>query len=200
MVRIETATADDAEEAAVVLAEAFADDPVIARFVPPTASRREQRLRGMFRGAVRAAGPGNVDIARDDTRGEVILGVAVWRAPEGGAGVVGALAALGSALRALGPRGVLMLGQYNRALRPHVPKEPHWHLEDIGTRAEARGLGVGKALLTHRLAIVDRSQRPAVLEATTPASRRLYERYGFAAAAEPTTGLLSGAAVMVRPA
>lgn len=199
MVRIETATADDTEEAAAVLAEAFATDPVIARFVPLSASRREQRLRGMFRGAVRAAGPANVDVARDDAGGG-ILGVAVWRAPEGGAGPVGALAALGSALAALGPRGVLLLGRYNRALRPHVPQEPHWHLEDIGTRAAARGLGVGRALLTHRLAIVDDSGRPAVLEATTPASRRLYERFGFTAAAEPDSGPLAGAAVMVRPA
>ncbi|NJP68938.1 GNAT family N-acetyltransferase [Streptomyces spiramenti] len=199
MVRIETATADDTEEAAAVLAEAFAADPVIARFVPPTAARRDQRLRGMFRGAVRAAGPENVDIARDGAH-DAILGVAVWRSPEGGAGPLGGLAALGSAFAALGPRGVLTLGRYNRALRPHVPAGPHWHLEDIGTRSAARGLGVGRALLTHRLAIVDRSGRPAVLEATTPASRRLYERFGFAAEAEPTTGPLSGAAVMVRPA
>lgn len=41
---------------------------------------------------------------------------------------------------------------------------------------------MGSALLEYRLRAIDTQAIPAYLEATTPASRRLYERHGFQAA------------------
>jgi ribosomal protein S18 acetylase RimI-like enzyme len=57
--------------------------------------------------------------------------------------------------------------------------EPHWYLPLIGVRPENQGKGYGSQLLSHALAVVDRDHVPAFLEATTPDSRRLYERHGF---------------------
>jgi GNAT superfamily N-acetyltransferase len=44
--------------------------------------------------------------------------------------------------------------------------------------------GLGSALLQHALKVVDRDKLPAYLEATSPDSRRLYERHGFEAIGE----------------
>ncbi|EXG80998.1 GNAT family N-acetyltransferase [Cryptosporangium arvum] len=60
--------------------------------------------------------------------------------------------------------------------QPHRPEEPHWYLSDIAVVAAARRAGIGSALLAHRLG---RIGGPAYLEATTPSSQRLYQRFGF---------------------
>ena len=42
-----------------------------------------------------------------------------------------------------------------------------------------RGAGIGTTLLRHHLASLDASGTAAYLEATSPRSRGLYERFGF---------------------
>jgi ribosomal protein S18 acetylase RimI-like enzyme len=59
------------------------------------------------------------------------------------------------------------------------PHEPHWHLPLIGTDPTQQGKGHGSALLRHALAICDRQQIPAYLEATSERSVPLYRRHGF---------------------
>ncbi|MFJ3941743.1 GNAT family N-acetyltransferase [Streptomyces parvus] len=59
------------------------------------------------------------------------------------------------------------------------PRYQHWYLIDIAVDGTARGLGIGSALLAHRLASIDAQAAPAYLEATAPANQRLYERFGF---------------------
>jgi puromycin N-acetyltransferase len=49
----------------------------------------------------------------------------------------------------------------------------------VAVTPEAQGSGVGTRLLRHRLAEIDDAGAAAYLEATTPASRQLYERLGF---------------------
>ena len=67
------------------------------------------------------------------------------------------------------------------------------------TGPQARGKGVGSALLAHRLRVVDHSANPlAFLESTTPASRRLYERFGFEAVGSVPTLPGQSSTAMVR--
>src|SRR6266540_346463 len=62
--------------------------------------------------------------------------------------------------------------------------EPHWYLPLIGVDPVHQGRGLGSALLRHALKNCDRDHLPAYLEATSPSSRRLYERHGFEATGE----------------
>jgi len=59
------------------------------------------------------------------------------------------------------------------------PNEPHWHLPLIGTDPTQQGKGHGSALLRHALAVCDRQQALAYLEATSERSVPLYQRHGF---------------------
>jgi ribosomal protein S18 acetylase RimI-like enzyme len=64
------------------------------------------------------------------------------------------------------------------------PTEPHWYLPFIAVDPMHQGRGLGSALLIHALQICDQDGLPAYLEATSPNSRRLYERHGFQALGE----------------
>jgi ribosomal protein S18 acetylase RimI-like enzyme len=59
------------------------------------------------------------------------------------------------------------------------PDEPHWYLPMIGVDPVHQGKGYGSRLLAQALSVVDSEGLPAYLEATTTASRALYERHGF---------------------
>lgn len=59
------------------------------------------------------------------------------------------------------------------------PEEPVWYLAMIGVDPSCQGGGLGSALLSHALEIVDIQGKPAYLEATTTRSRDLYSRHGF---------------------
>ncbi|MFC3997626.1 GNAT family N-acetyltransferase [Nocardiopsis sediminis] len=189
---------NEAGTAARVLAGAFADDPVMARLVRPAARNRRAKLTELFRAAVLSSRPQDVDVARRDGSDE-ILGVAVWRSPAGGGPLLRAVPALLRAAAVLGPGSLLALARYDLAVRPHLPPPPYWHLVDIGVSATARGEGVGTALLNHRLGVIDARGEAVFLEATTPESRRLYERSGFQACGA-LTGVTAGATAMLRPA
>ena len=65
-------------------------------------------------------------------------------------------------------------------LAVHRLAEVHWHLAQIGVSAEARGAGVGPALLAGRLAVIDSTGLPAYLESSNERNRALYRRMGFA--------------------
>ena len=77
--------------------------------------------------------------------------------------------------------------KHQKAVDLHQPDGPHWYLHDIATSPDVRGQGIGSALLRRRLALIDAQPAPVFLEATTDASRRLYERYGFSVVAEVST-------------
>jgi len=60
------------------------------------------------------------------------------------------------------------------------PSFPHWYLPLAGVDPPAQGRGLGSTLLRYALAACDRDGLPAYLEATSPRSRDLYARRGFA--------------------
>lgn len=59
------------------------------------------------------------------------------------------------------------------------PTQPHFYLHLLGARAQARGQGLGSALLRRVLSICDAEALPAFLEATSPRNEALYQRHGF---------------------
>lgn len=197
MITIRTATADDAPALGRLLGEAFRDDPAWAQFYPDPATRAE-RLTAHYRRSVRRH-PERVDVATDDGR---VVGALLWEPPE----AAGAGAAIRSVLtqaiqsarsRLPGGRGI----RHTREVDSHRPPEPHWYLHDIGAGPEARGRGVGSALLEHRLGLVDQSGTALMfLEATTPGSRRLYERFGFEAVGSVPTQPGHASTAMIRRA
>jgi GNAT superfamily N-acetyltransferase len=77
-----------------------------------------------------------------------------------------------------GPRlgEVLHLFELMAEFHPH---EPHWYLPLIGVDPVYQGQGYGTQLMQHGLKTCNRDHLPAYLEATSPDSRRLYERHGF---------------------
>lgn len=179
MISVTPARAAELAPASAILAEAFAQDPVMAAVVPGT-RRRHERLIDLFHGLL-ASGPyatGTVDLARDADG--TILGVAAWEGPHAERGALARQASeLPRFARALGwlgmPRALSLLSRLAR----HRPRAPHWYLAEIGVSAAARGRGVGKALLSAQLDTLDATRQTAYLESSTPDNRRLYRRLGF---------------------
>ena len=197
---IRTARAADLDDVTRVLAEAFAEDPVLAGFVP-AGPRHRDRLALLFAALLRS-GPlpdGTVDVAVDARGG--VLGAAVWEAP-GGIAAHRTLRQAPTFLRALGVMGAVRAAVRLRTLDRARPGLPHWRLAEVGVGAAARGLGVGSALLAHGLARVDGDGdgSAAYLESSTARNRALYLRNGFAELG-PLTGLgVSCPVAMWRPA
>ena len=67
----------------------------------------------------------------------------------------------------------------------HPGHASHAYLLFIGVVPERQGQGVGNSLLAAGLGEVDRSARPAYVEASTPRNAALYARHGFELMSEP---------------
>ncbi len=180
MISITRASVDQLPSAAVILAEAFIDDPVMAAILPPC-DRRRERLTTLFLAILRS-GPhpaGAVDIAVRDSDG-VVVGAAAWEAPGSLRGSTWRhLLELPRFAEALGVRGLIPAARILFRMERTRPSVPHWYLGQIGVSSAARGLGVGSRLLATHLAVVDAGRQYAYLESSTPANRRLYLRSGF---------------------
>jgi len=70
--------------------------------------------------------------------------------------------------------------QVYEALEALHPKEPHRYLGTLGVDPPLQRRGVGGALLSKWLAVVDREGAPAYLETDSERSVSFYERAGFA--------------------
>ncbi|MFI5694100.1 hypothetical protein ACIA58_19795 [Kribbella sp. NPDC051586] len=168
MVEVRVAPKQDRKAVSVVLADAFAADPVV-RWLLPKAGR-DVRMFRVLTSQLHAA-PGCADIALD--KGEPV-GAALWDPPghslslgQGLAAMAGLLLAMGSGFR----RGA----ELERAFTRVKPAGQFWYLAQLG--ASTPGRGVGSALLEHRLASID---GPAYLESSNLRNVPLYERFGFA--------------------
>jgi ribosomal protein S18 acetylase RimI-like enzyme len=167
---IGSATAADAERVVATLTHAFSADPLV-RWVYPDPKQYWTYWPEVLRlyGA-RALAHGTADHA------DGFVGVALWLPPGVGPDEE-ALAAL--MLRSVPEREQADVFHMLEHMGAAHPSEPHWYLPFIGVAPLRQGEGVGSALLRHALARCDREGRPAYLDATSPGSRRLYERHGF---------------------
>lgn len=197
MVEVRAAAASDAQTIGKMLGEAFGADPAWAQFFPDEASR-PARLTAHYRRQVQRHSD-RVDVAVEDGQ---TLGALLWEPPHREAGRWSRWGERGAAvLRLLISPTARRGAAHTRAVDAHRPSEPHWYLHDIAAGPRARGRGVGSTLLRHRLNIIDRGgPEPVFLEATTPGSRRLYERFGFLPVGTVPTGPGQKSTAMIRPA
>lgn len=181
MVTISPTTPADTDSIAEILGAAFASDPVWRAIFLNVPDPRP-RIAAAYRRDIKRH-PDWVDTARDEAG--TVLGALLWEPPLEGLGSQTVLSRLGATvalpLISLFSSTARRARLHDRAVDEFRPAEPHWYLHDIATSPQARGQGVGKALLQHRLDIVDLDPMPVFLESTTPASRRLYEHFGFEA-------------------
>ncbi|WP_165350336.1 GNAT family N-acetyltransferase [Xylanimonas protaetiae] len=179
-VHIDQADPSEIEACAAIIAAALLDDPVLRTFVRGDHDRLG-RLTDLHVALLRngPAHGGAIDVARADPGGRVV-GVAAWEGPDGHAPWWTQVRDVPRTLRAIGLRHAAASLRAQSAFDAARPRTPHWFLADIAVAPAAQGLGAGSALLRHRLGAIDAGPRlPAYLEATTPGSRRLYERWGF---------------------
>jgi ribosomal protein S18 acetylase RimI-like enzyme len=167
MLEVRRATAQDRKAISTVLATAFAADPVM-RWLMPKPGRDVRTFRG-FTTHLHAA-PGCADIALDD--GEPV-GAALWDPPGHHLSLGQGLAGLASLLLAMGP-GLRRGAALEHAFAQARPAGQYWYLAQIG--ASRPGLGIGSALLEHRLADIE---GPAYLESSNRRNVPLYQRFGF---------------------
>jgi GNAT superfamily N-acetyltransferase len=159
---------------AVVLA--FAADPFVRWLLPdPAVFLRTFSKIARLHGERTAANDGA--FGRRDCRG-----AAFWYLP----GVHPDGGALGPVLEEAGVSH--RVAAVFDAAAVHEPTGPYFYLRQIGLDPPLQGQGHGRALLVAGLAEVDRQHSTAYLEATSNASRMLYERHGFATLGEITVG------------
>ncbi|MGH3713255.1 MAG: GNAT family N-acetyltransferase [Micromonosporaceae bacterium] len=77
--------------------------------------------------------------------------------------------------------------QLDRLLADAHPTDPHAHLAFAAVTPKRQHEGIGTALIAHRHALLDYQGRAAYLEASSPASRDLYARLGYAETGNPLT-------------
>ena len=178
MFTIAPASSADVLAAASVLASAFTNDTVMGTLIE--GEHKQSRLARLFRALMRtgALRAGRIDLVRSDTDGG-LLGAAIWEPPGQHASLLKQARELPGFLRALGWGGLGRAIRIQTTLAHHRPAEPHWYLAQIGVSADARGRGVGSALLESRLKKVDADGLPAYLEASNERNRDLYRRHGF---------------------
>jgi ribosomal protein S18 acetylase RimI-like enzyme len=198
-VHIGLAGKNDIPTCARLIAEALRDDPVVRQIVGGDEDRTT-RLTELYTAELRtgALAHGVIDVARTAPGGPII-GVAAWEGPHHAVADWRQLLELPRYLRAIGPRHVPAAFRALRAFSGPRPTTRHWYLADIAASPNTRGRGVGSALFTYRLAAIDSQALPAYLEATTPASQRLYERHGFRAGSPIDLAPGISATAMTRP-
>lgn len=184
------ADAQEISKPAEALGRAFADDPVLERFIAP-GPRRPRKLTRFFELECRLTQSGFGEIWLDDD----CLGAAIWRHPGGYPEPVSVQLRMLPRYLSHFPREFVKASRGLTAMAKVHPKEPHWYLVAVGVVPEAQGRGRGAALLEPVLRRCDEEHAPAYLEASTAANARLYERLGFESREE--VEMLPG--VRVRP-
>ena len=157
-VAIRPATLAEHDSAVELLADAFAHDPAVSA-ATARASEPDVARRAIFRTSLVTTlrQGGTLLVAEGPNE---LLGAAIVRDPARGrfSEAIGQMSAGFSFLRLLGlldAKALTFLNNADRASRRHAPREPHHVLIAVGVTAEARGLGVGRALVE---ATVDRAR------------------------------------------
>lgn len=161
------------------MAEAFDGDPVWSWMVPER--RRRDRLELLFGALLRHALPRGHVYATTDLRA-----VAVWSPPnQWKLPPQAMMRAAVPIARAAGMRLPRLLGRLGEIEKLHESKPAeHWYLEFIASADDARGQGLGSALLADALGRFDAQGTPVYLESSNPQNLAFYVRHGFAVTEE----------------
>jgi GNAT superfamily N-acetyltransferase len=175
MTAVRKATHADVDRLGEVLARAFEDDPVIEWLLPAAASRRMERLAGLFRLGLRKRYLRHDEVwtTPDLAGGALWTPAGHWKMDR--SQVIRSAPAVVSILR-----GRLPLGMRGLSMVEHRhPTEPHYYLGVLGADPARQRGGVGTALLTPVLDRCDRDGIGAYLESSKPENVPYYGRFGF---------------------
>lgn len=156
--------------------EAFDDEAVVAWLEPDPSSRRAY-LTAMLDSSLPAmVGAGHVILALDPA-GEPIA-ASTWVPRDQGSDPVPDAADDERSQR------MVALADATQSRRPGVS---HLYLSSMATLPHHRGHGAGGAMIDAGIAAAKSQSLPMYLEASTPGSRRLYERCGFRTSGAPVS-------------
>lgn len=171
----------DVEAAARVLGTAFADYAWTRHTV--AADGHHERLVASYAVVLEhlVLPHGSLWLAEDD-RGAVV-GAAGWLRPDSDPPPE-ALAEVGARVQQLRGDRAAPAAAAEELVGRHAATYPHWYLGTLGVHPDARGRGVGSALLRPALEAADSDGVPARLETSSRRNVALYERHGFRTTAE----------------
>ena len=199
---VDTLNPHEVGDAALLLAHAFATDPIITHYLHDPI-RREHAFPAFFRVALESLLPSGHTLAlRSDSR---LIGVAAWQPPEPVEPDASAIARAAEAervVRELFPHTVDELFGGFVELEQHHPHEPHWYLAFIGLDPARRGEGLGRMLMAPIIDTADQTNTTCYLETPFPQTYPFYEGLGFVRLEEHWcfAGAPSPAVSLVRPA
>jgi ribosomal protein S18 acetylase RimI-like enzyme len=173
---LQSITSSTADEAARVLAAAFATDPMFVWMSgreTVTADRLLPAFSAMINAELRRAEP-LVDMAPTGGCVTVWHGIDQWKSS-----AIETIRTAPGFIRSFGLRRVPPLIRTLTALDKAHPSAPHYHLGFIGTDPSRQGTGLGSATLTPMLERIDAEGVPAYLESSNPANEAFYGRHGF---------------------
>jgi GNAT superfamily N-acetyltransferase len=200
MVHVRSATVDDVEACAGILARAFHDDPGTVIF-EPDGDRRAAVLPSFFEAFLRASLSEDADIVVSGTPPE---GLACWFGPERYGPSPDAMGAkgFGGVLEQAGPdateRLLGLIGELE-ARHERLLDEPHLRLQFFGVEPSRQGTGIGSALIGHGHARADELGLPCYLDTFTDVNVRYYRTRGYVMVETFTVDDVPAYA-MVRPA
>lgn len=168
---------DQQREAALTLAEAFSDDPLLEILAPDPA--RRVKLGPPMMSVLLAYGTrfGQVWSNEDASA------VAIWIHPESGPMTMSRMLRAGF-WRAPFMLGLDGMGRMSKTMSVtegfHKQVEgPHWYLMTVGTRTARQGQGLGSTLVELGTSRADASGVPCYLETGTDANIAFYRKRGF---------------------
>ena len=172
-------TLPDLEPMAQVLAQSFAEDPLVS-FILPRAKSRVKTVAKFFR----AMGRLNIRAGSAFGVSDPLEGVAVWSFPNkssssAGLGDLPAFLPVLFSAYAMGVRRArAILNQIEANHKKHAP-EPHFYLDNLGVLASSRGKGLSSRLIRPFLQMADEQKVIAYTDTVTESNVPLYEHFGF---------------------
>jgi GNAT superfamily N-acetyltransferase len=167
-----------------MLARAYLENPLHVAVFGGTGSESLDQHRVLFSISLELLNTGTKVVAIEDG---AIVGFAHWI---GYPGCRPSQEAMGSAApRLVSELGSDVLGRvitWRRAWGEQDPEAPHSHFGPFAVCPEAQGRGIGRRLLEHYCAEIDRTLETAYLETEHPRNLPIYRKAGFEVTAERT--------------
>lgn len=155
-----------------VLARSMEDDPLVRWPLPESADA--EVIRSSWVGLIEAFADIGALWATEGGHG-----AAVWLAPEAAERFPEFERGSRDVIRRFTDDDGLRYAKLWDWVDARLPQAPCWFLEIIGVDTPHQGAGLGKALITHGLALARQERMPAFLETGNPRNVQYYERFGF---------------------
>jgi ribosomal protein S18 acetylase RimI-like enzyme len=159
----------NSQEAMRIIAEAFADDPVINWTCNHPAS-----VLPFFEITLPVFFPHQLSYLDPQGRG-----AAAWLGPHQTLKWPVKLSSVRKVLKLGGLTGVYRMLRSGAKTEKFHPKTPHYYLFAIGVTPDNKGKGIGSALITHILKQCDAEGMPAYLENSKEENLAFYQGHGF---------------------